>query len=138
MRTHAACARAVFTLRLHPSPADANWAVNTHNPAAYARRASQITVMYNYFGHTVFPSLAASYCNSGLARYRWDNVQPIIDHGVKNGLKKHRCGVAYECTCAAKRTCRSLLFMVCCTWTAHSPSAIPRLLSNGHLDPTPA
>jgi len=73
-----------FHVKLH---AYANWSVNSLNfDCEYARRASTITVMYNYFGYTVFPVLVRTFHSIGLTSHAWYNVQPVIECGLKQGL----------------------------------------------------
>lgn len=77
-----------FHVKLH---AYANWAVNARNyDNSYARRASMITVMYNYFGHTIFPTLAEMWHNWGLAKQLWTGVVLILNAGVEDGLNAHK------------------------------------------------
>lgn len=83
-----------FHVKLH---AYANWAVNARNyDNSYARRASMITVMYNYFGHTIFPTLTPMWHNWGWAKQLWTDVVPLVNAGVEDGLKAHTCSKLRE------------------------------------------
>jgi len=74
-----------FHVKLH---AYANWGVNTQQRThKYQREASVITVMYNYFGYSAFPKMATAFCKC-FGHFQWDNVGPVIDHGVNEGLKR--------------------------------------------------
>jgi len=78
----------VFTshVKLH---ATANWAVNPQSPDAFVRRMGVTTVMYNYFGHTVFPKLGRLFYNVGILPTDGALVKSIIAAGVTEGVHSH-------------------------------------------------
>jgi len=77
-----------FHVKLH---AYANWSVNVSDKHdnKYMRRASTITVMYNYFGHSIFPAIARTWYRWGWTQYKWDAIEPVIEAGISDGLRPH-------------------------------------------------
>merc|ERR1712098_428656 len=73
-------------VKLH---AYANWAVNMHARHPFVKRNSLVTVMYNYFGFTVFNRLASMWKSIGIAKYNIAGLQKLIVAGVKGGIHSH-------------------------------------------------
>lgn len=73
-------------VKLH---AFANWGVNIDAPDPFVRRNSIITVMYNYFGFTVFKGLASFWHAVGAARYDFSKIYTVFEEGVKAGINFH-------------------------------------------------
>ena len=73
-------------VKLH---ATANWAVNPQSPDAFVRRMGVVTVMYNYFGHTVFPKLGRFFFKVGLLPADGAAVKAVIAAGVTDGVHSH-------------------------------------------------
>ena len=72
-----------------------NWGVNPEkamkdvNP--YYERSSIVSVIYNYFGFTSFPSFMYAWRDEGLLSKDWDPtaVEDTIAHGVKENICEH-------------------------------------------------
>jgi hypothetical protein len=73
-------------VKLHTT---ANWAVNPQSSDACVRRMGVVTVMYNYFGHTVFPTLGRFFFNAGLLPADGAAVKDVIAAGVAGGVRSH-------------------------------------------------
>ena len=65
----------------------ANWASNPYDysASAFQRRMSVTTVMYNYFGHTVFPYLIGFWKKIGLFS-DFIEITDVIEKGISNGM----------------------------------------------------
>ena len=74
----------------HPKiHAYANWGVNDNIPNSFVRRMSVTTVLYNYYGYTVFKQLAALWYSLGLCKQNYYNIEEVINHGMKEGVFRH-------------------------------------------------
>lgn len=74
----------------HPKiHAYANWGVNDSIPDRFIRRMSAITIVYNYYGYTVFKRLAALWYRIGICRHNYYNIEEVINHGMKEGVLQH-------------------------------------------------
>ena len=73
-------------VKLH---AYANWGVNDNIPNKFVRRMSAITVVYNYYGYTVFKRLAAFWYFCGLCKHNYCDIPKVINHGLKEGTVQH-------------------------------------------------
>jgi len=69
----------------------ANWATNAqdHSYNAFQHRMSVTTIMYNYFGRTVFPRITAGLQNWGFTMYNFDSIGSVIKTGISNGVPIH-------------------------------------------------
>ena len=68
----------------------ANWSVLTNSPNQLIRRNSIITVMYNYFGNTLFPYiLKYLYWTKCLAVDNSSAFIATFEHSLKAGIKYH-------------------------------------------------
>eukprot|EP00927_Polykrikos_kofoidii_P022614 TRINITY_DN21050_c0_g1_i1.p1 TRINITY_DN21050_c0_g1~~TRINITY_DN21050_c0_g1_i1.p1 ORF type:complete len:489 (-),score=88.98 TRINITY_DN21050_c0_g1_i1:36-1502(-) len=69
----------------------ANWAVNVqHCGDAFQHRMSVATVMYNYFGRTVFRRLAALWYRWGLSSCDFHNITEMFEAGLQQGVPHHK------------------------------------------------
>jgi len=68
----------------------ANWASSPHDysTSAFQRRMSVATVMYNYFGHTVFPDLISFWNKIGLFS-DFIEITGVIEKGISNGIPNY-------------------------------------------------
>ena len=67
----------------------ANWGVNDNIPDVFVRRMSAITIVYNYYGYTVFERLAALWYFCGFCRHNYCDLLKVINHGLKEGTVHH-------------------------------------------------
>jgi hypothetical protein len=73
------------------SHAYGNWGVNVEGKSnKFAKQNGVVTVLYNYFGRTVFTRLCAYWYNWGLTEHSFGfNFARVLDHGVKQGIHDH-------------------------------------------------
>ena len=67
----------------------ANWGVNDNVSNNFVHRMSAITVVYNYYGYTVFKCLAAFWYFCGLCKHNHCDLIKVINHGLKEGTVPH-------------------------------------------------
>jgi hypothetical protein len=85
----------------------------------YMRRASTITVMYNYFGHSIFPAIARTWYRWGWTQYKWDAIEPVIEAGISDGTRHARPRTWRNLTLhAAVASPAALLPVPCCACCA--------------------
>merc|ERR1712110_1262525 len=68
----------------------ANWAANAqdHSFDAFQHRMAVTTIMYNYFGSTVFPRICEHWKKWGVSS-DFHNIIDVIEKGVSNGVPNH-------------------------------------------------
>merc|ERR1712226_568747 len=68
----------------------ANWGINDFCvDIPFVRRNSIITVMYNHFGKSTFPRLAAFWARYGVSKYDFSNIGSVFDFGLAKGVAYH-------------------------------------------------
>jgi len=68
----------------------ANWGINDFCvDIPFIRRNSIITVMYNHFGKSTFPRLAAFWAKYGVSKYDFSNIGSVFDFGLAKGVAYH-------------------------------------------------
>merc|ERR1719210_896043 len=55
----------------------------------FLQKNSVVTTMYNYFGKSTFPRLAAFWYSWGISKFDFHNISHVIDHGVDMGIPFH-------------------------------------------------
>lgn len=68
-----------------------NWGVNLEGVTIdpYLKQCGEVTVMYNYFGKTVFRRLTQHWWRWGWCKKNWGQIEQVIDHGIKQGIPNH-------------------------------------------------
>jgi len=67
-----------------------NWGVNLEACIDdYVKQCGLVTVMYNYFGKTVFPRLTQKWHCWGWTEKSWAQVEAVINHGIQQGIPNH-------------------------------------------------
>ena len=69
----------------------ANWAANAqdHSYDAFQHRMSVTTIMYNYFGSTLFPRITSAWQKLGFSDTDFHSIIEVIEKGVSNGVPNH-------------------------------------------------
>merc|ERR1712232_1231355 len=70
-----------------------NWGVRTKAGVDVSSKElannSVVTVLYNYFGYTLFPRLCSYFVHMGITKYDFGNITEVFDHGIYEGILSH-------------------------------------------------
>ena len=67
-----------------------NWACNVEQSSdKFLRWMSVVSIMYNYFGATIFRFLTMGWHRIGLLNHDYRDIPKVFEHGVKQGIPAH-------------------------------------------------